>query len=997
MQTKISKVQLKTISFVERIIFIGLCIVLFFSPFFRGLYFEKELLPAHMLLFALALIWLIIKFKDKEYKLINTTLDILAVGIVFMYFISIFYGVNTRLAISEFLRYSNYLFIFLLVKDLGYIKNRKKILLNILVISAVIVAIIGIGSAIGTWNYNGAFVNGRINSTLQYPNALASYLGALLLITLGLLVIEDRKIVKGIYGVFSNILIFTFILTYSRGMWLILPFILIFFVTIIPVKRKIETIVYLFITILFATIFAFLFSQNLEGKNYLLWFIFILPSLLTGILIYVVSQFDKNLREISVRKFIVHLIIILAVLVSFIVYIANIVVPLTLTNNTTEDSWTRIIRNVEGVQPEKEYELVIKYESANKYKKPYSGQIRVYSVDSVGNLEKIEYFNIYDDLKNELKVQFKTLEKTEFLKIYFVNYYSKTSITFKEVILMNSQTKEIIKKIPLKYKYIPESIISRLESINLKNNSAQGRLTFYQDAFKIIKDNFLFGTGGGGWVTLYQAYQSYMYWTTQAHNYFLQMWIEIGFIGLVLFIIFIFYLSYFTYKAYKNLKEDNNRILAVSVYVSVISILIHAFMDFDLSLSAMSFMLWALIGILAQNITYTVSFSTFKEKSKLRINSNNRIVKCIFIVVLGLLIITSSSIFIGYNYSQKALAANKEKKLDETIKYFEKAAKFDPYKPEYKSDLSTFYRVKFKLTKDKTYMIKAKNLMDEVLKLARYNSRFNAIGASFYMSIGQVDRALELIDKSVELQPMRVENYIQKCDAYITAFSYYINQKKDLNRAKEVIERAYEIKKQIKEVNESALRPLEYNEDLLYKLGFIQFNYENLKNKEYMITNDYIIDFAYYFDLDINNDGILDKLETKNVNEIEVKYETTKYENNFIRIINNKQSLESVDIKGIKLEPNTEYKIYFKVRGNVNKDTLNVYIFEDKDGNKMLGGLTNINVNENWKLYSFNIQTDSNIKSGTQYISFQISGDNVGYIDIQEVIIFKKLSREKLY
>ncbi|MGI6423707.1 MAG: O-antigen ligase family protein [Tepidanaerobacteraceae bacterium] len=50
---------------------------------------------------------------------------------------------------------------------------------------------------------------------------------------------------------------------------------------------------------------------------------------------------------------------------------------------------------------------------------------------------------------------------------------------------------------------------------------------------KIIKEYPILGTGGGGWKAIYQAYQSYRYFTTEVHSFFLQLWVETGTVGLL--------------------------------------------------------------------------------------------------------------------------------------------------------------------------------------------------------------------------------------------------------------------------------------------------------------------------------------------------------------------------------------------------------------------------------------------------------------------------------
>ncbi|EOD00100.1 O-antigen ligase family protein [Caldisalinibacter kiritimatiensis] len=985
MPTKTLSSQQKTKSTIETLVFIGLCILLFYPPFFRGLYFEKELLPTHIFSFTLALIWIISKYKDKEYNLIKSPIDLLAIGVVFMYFISVFYGVNTRLAISEFLKYANYFVIFLLVRDLVNNDNRQKILLSIILFAGVIVSVIGIGSAIGTWSYKGAYVGNRINSTFQYPNTLASYLGALYIIALGYILTEENKLYKSLYGISAGVFLFTFILTYSRGMWLILPFMLLAYIIVVLNKRKLEAIIYTVLTIIASVPFSFMFSNNIEGKDYKLWFIFIIGGILSGALTYIVSLGTNTFRKVDIKKFIISLAILVIVLIGAFVFIFNSTTSLTLENNTGEDKWTVIFRNIENIEPNKEYELDLKYNAINKNEKPFSGRIRIYSVDTEGEIQSIKTIKISEVNKDNISIPFETIDTTHGLRIYFGNYYSGTSITHNEAILKDKETNEIINNIPLKYKYIPESIVSRFESISLKERSAEGRLTFYQDAFKIIKEHLLFGTGGGGWETLYQTYQSYGYNSTQAHNYFLQMWIEVGLIGLILFLGIVLFLTYYMYKSYKEINGTKHKIMINTIYIATVSILLHAFMDFDLSLSALTFVLWALFGILVKDIKLN---NLNKRK-----NNSSIAFKFSYILVLVILIIISSSLKIGNVYALKALKAHKENNVEKVIEYFEKASAFDPYKIEYKNDLANYYKVKFKLTKDKESIIKAKELMDDVVKLSRYSSRFKALSASFYMSIGDIEKGLELVDKSVKIQPMQTRNYVQKCDAYLSAFYYYASQKKGMNNANEIIQRAYKVKKQINEVNQKALKPLKYNEDLLYKIGFIQFNYENLINKEYKIPNGYTLDFAYYFDLDINDDGNIDKLGTWSSKGGNVSYDVIEENNNnsFIRITNDGESYGIAYPYGLNMDPVTEYKIYFKARGTTKENTFRFYVFDNKAKKKNQGSLSNIKLNNDWKIYSLDITTDSDIKPGTQYLRFQHNGNDEGYIDIEEVLVFKKI------
>ncbi|SDY66687.1 O-Antigen ligase [Proteiniborus ethanoligenes] len=992
MAAKSASINRKSNSTIEYIVFWGICLLLFIGPYFRGLFFETEFLPAGIYTFSLALIWMISKYKDKDYKLIRSSIDILVLGLTLMYFVSIIYGVNTRLAILEALKYGNYFAIYIIGRDLISDEKHQKYLLNTIVISAIGIALVGIGSAIGTWEYNGAVIGGRISSTFQYPNTLASYLAAVFILTIGLIIMTENNKLKALYGASSSLMLFTFILTYSRGMWLILPALLLILFITIPNRRKLETIIYIITSAIISIPLAFLFNSKLSTMGSGLWGIVLGLVVASALLTYGISKIAKKLQEVSIKMLLIFIGILVVLFVALASVALTTTTSLTLNNDTTEDKWTSVVRNIKDIFPEEEYELIVKYTGTNPEDKPHIGIVRLYGVRLENNeekLDRIEFVNLEEN-QGELNLSFTTLDNIEGLRVYFDNYYSSTSITYTEASIFDKTTGELIKEIPLKFKYIPENIYNRFQSISTKERSSQARLAFYKDGFKVIKEYPILGTGGGGWLTLYQMYQSYLYWTTQAHNYFLQMWIEVGIFGLGLFIASLLLLVYKLLRRYKDIESENNKILLSIIFTAVFGILVHAFMDFDLSLVSLTNILWVFIGVLASYTLPIENKDTITSKSKKKaFKPQFGYMNIVFSVFLLLVILGSSSLILSDSYKEKALAANERQDINEATKYFEKAAKLDPFMPEYRIDLGTFYRVMYQMTNDSDYISKAVASVEKGLELGQYNSNLHTICSSFFMNIGQVDRALELVEKSIELQPMRVENYVQKTDAYLTVFYHYIDQGY-IERAKEIIEQGYAIKQQIKDINTIAQRPLKYNEDLLYNIGFIQFNYDNLNNQEYIIGDDYVLDFAYYFDLDTDNDGNIDELRLWNPEGGDVKYETIEdKEDNYIRITNNGESYGFIYSYEPKLDPKTEYKVIFKARGNLNENTFRVYVYDGKPEKKIQGILENIKLDENWNIYELNFKTEPDIESGTQQLRLQHNGKDDGYIDIKEVIVLK--------
>lgn len=63
------------------------------------------------------------------------------------------------------------------------------------------------------------------------------------------------------------------------------------------------------------------------------------------------------------------------------------------------------------------------------------------------------------------------------------------------------------------------------------------RILQTQDAFELLKQGFVFGTGPGSWSYLYQEVQTIQYTASVVHNSFAQVALDSGIIGLILFLI----------------------------------------------------------------------------------------------------------------------------------------------------------------------------------------------------------------------------------------------------------------------------------------------------------------------------------------------------------------------------------------------------------------------------------------------------------------------------
>ena len=133
--------------------------------------------------------------------------------------------------------------------------------------------------------------------------------------------------------------------------------------------------------------------------------------------------------------------------------------------------------------------------------------------------------------------------------------------------------------------------------VDLKKRPVISVADFYGWGWEIVKDYPLNGTGAGGWNALYHQYQDYLVWTTEVHNHFLQVWIEAGTIGFLTWISIIGVLLWYLIRL-KRRSERDEWVLIWGLASAVLALLAHSVIDFDLSIPAITIVLWSLLAMI---------------------------------------------------------------------------------------------------------------------------------------------------------------------------------------------------------------------------------------------------------------------------------------------------------------------------------------------------------------------------------------------------------------
>jgi len=303
---------------------------------------------------------------------------------------------------------------------------------------------------------------------------------------------------------------------------------------------------------------------------------------------------------------------------------------------------------------------------------------------------------------------------------------------------------------------LPQSIADRFESINLEQHSVLERETFYRDAMKVSADYPIIGAGGGAWSVLYEKYQNNPYTSNQAHSYFFQTLIEIGWLGLLIVLGFFVWVYYLFIRAYiKNPSLRGNSLL---FFILSLSILAHSAVDFDMSYGYLSILVFLCLGAMLapfHKVLLIPAFETYKDKQW-------RYIYPIAISLLGIILFTLVYREYDANLSYKqslVLAIEEKKPLNELLPSIDHAISIAPDHPEYTLRKLNWMEQAFNSTQDPVYRQETKRLIDQLKPFAPYDRSLLLEEYKYYKNIGDTSKVLEVLDNSVDSFPWNMSFY----------------------------------------------------------------------------------------------------------------------------------------------------------------------------------------------------------------------------------------------
>lgn len=270
--------------------------------------------------------------------------------------------------------------------------------------------------------------------------------------------------------------------------------------------------------------------------------------------------------------------------------------------------------------------------------------------------------------------------------------------------------------------------IKRFTPITL--GSIKCRWIYLVSTLKIIKDNFLLGTGLGTFGNVYLKYMipgkinpAQDYATLYAHNLCLQILSEIGIIGLVVFFIFILKLLWYGFKKTIYFKDRYTRLISIGIFSGLCFFLMHNTVDIGFYFFSVAFYWWFLLGVLAI-LVRTDSGVTYEKTILARHKKAVRLDVLVWGIFSLLLIFQITKNFLADIHFYKGSVYLNKRLYDESLWEFKKAARLDSYNSRFFEMIGDVYQTEAYLSKSKQgFLVAAKTNYLKALNLSKYNPR----------------------------------------------------------------------------------------------------------------------------------------------------------------------------------------------------------------------------------------------------------------------------------
>lgn len=299
-------------------------------------------------------------------------------------------------------------------------------------------------------------------------------------------------------------------------------------------------------------------------------------------------------------------------------------------------------------------------------------------------------------------------------------------------------------------------IKGRISITILENEFSSGRrVAIRKFTEMMIKDHPILGSGIGTFKYNDLRYQAkffeqgdnrsiYPYGVAdKAHNEYLQLWAELGTIGLAIFLWLI--IAYFNYgvRYLKREKDEQKQGIMIGMMGAVVAVLVDSFFWFSLHLSANLSLLWLFIG-LTMVMGLEKNAGNVSKSKRSNIYRFKPILYIIVIFLAAFLCITVARPFVARTYWYYGNREVYYQNYGKAIKMYESGLKWDPYLGDLYFNLGAFFM-------SPTLYDTALTNFEKSAKYFDFPELPQNI-ATIYLAKGELDKAIDSLRQAISYQ-----------------------------------------------------------------------------------------------------------------------------------------------------------------------------------------------------------------------------------------------------
>ncbi len=684
----------------------------------------------------------------KQQKLITHKMDIFVGLLCFSSCIPMLAGTYTSLndGIQFMVKYSSIFLIYWMTKHITKDKpNIRKFLIYILLINNVLLVLFGIDRL--TNGYTNEFTEKldtvflaqdevRMTSLFSYANSFCAVLGCCVILALGEMVTSPKRLVKAFHQTVIFVLLVGVILSLSRMMYVMLGLVIVIFWLLSKTKEnRLQILETMLTSGILAMFYATLFMEwHLSGEYDKIWMTLLGACMIAFVLAILIFQVNQKLWQ--AKKTTLCILTMISVVLGMLFFQKMLTTPTTFILFDTINAETRVERHLNGIEGNQQYVFEFEVEAKGIEDVP---NFQIIALEKDKYWEDVKRTELrFGDAQGIQSMEIHTAEETTDIYLIFLAVETRTT-TKLEIKHFTINGKEKY----LNYRFLPYDFVSKIEHTNVKTKSVWERGVYIGDAFKIIKDNWLFGIGGDGWHYRYGEVQDYYYVAREVHSYPVQLLLEFGIAGLIS------YLAILIILAKQGLESvfKNWNVEYFSLLCAVGIILLHSCLDFDLSFF---YGLWIVfMGLAMLNGFQKQDFETKSNPI------GNWLIKGMLIGVLCLEI----------NFNIKTLCStlelkytvNVETSFQERYELYGKWIEKMPYDRDFRLKMINLLE-----SYQDLYPEKEREFTEEILTLAKHILRYEKWHYKFEMQAKLVQCSIDLLDYDSEVEMMQnIENGIE--------------------------------------------------------------------------------------------------------------------------------------------------------------------------------------------------------------------------------------------